>query len=37
MEFGAVIARGTPAEVLSHPKVISSYLGERRRENALDG
>ena len=27
MEFGAVIARGTPAEVLSHDRVITSYLG----------
>jgi ABC-type branched-subunit amino acid transport system ATPase component/branched-subunit amino acid ABC-type transport system permease component len=27
LEFGAVIARGTPAEVLSHDRVITSYLG----------
>lgn len=27
MELGAVITRGTPAEVLSHPEVIASYLG----------
>jgi branched-chain amino acid transport system ATP-binding protein len=27
LEFGSVIARGTPAEVLAHPRVISSYLG----------
>ncbi len=34
LEFGSVIARGTPAEVLSHPKVIASYLG-RPRETAV--
>jgi branched-chain amino acid transport system ATP-binding protein len=27
LELGAVIARGTPAEVLAHPAVIESYLG----------
>jgi len=27
LELGAVIARGTPAEVLAHPRVIDSYLG----------
>ncbi|WP_019874713.1 ATP-binding cassette domain-containing protein [Sporichthya polymorpha] len=27
LETGAVIATGTPAEVLAHPDVISSYLG----------
>jgi branched-chain amino acid transport system ATP-binding protein len=27
LELGAVICTGTPAEVLSHPQVISSYLG----------
>ena len=27
LEFGSVIARGMPAEVLTHPRVISSYLG----------
>ncbi|HEY2834415.1 MAG TPA: ATP-binding cassette domain-containing protein [Sporichthyaceae bacterium] len=27
LEAGRVIATGTPAEVLSHPEVISSYLG----------
>jgi branched-chain amino acid transport system ATP-binding protein len=30
LEFGSVIARGTPAEVLSHPRVIASYLGQSR-------
>jgi ABC-type branched-subunit amino acid transport system ATPase component len=27
LELGAVIARGTPVEVLEHPRVIESYLG----------
>ena len=27
LELGAVIARGTPTEVLDHPRVIASYLG----------
>jgi len=27
LELGRVIARGTPGEVLSHPRVVESYLG----------
>jgi len=27
LELGGVIARGTPQEVLSHPRVVESYLG----------
>ena len=28
LELGGVIAEGTPAEVLAHPAVIESYLGQ---------
>ncbi|MER3452483.1 MAG: branched-chain amino acid ABC transporter ATP-binding protein [Acidimicrobiia bacterium] len=27
LELGAVIARGSPAQVLAHPRVVASYLG----------
>jgi ABC-type hemin transport system ATPase subunit len=27
LELGAVIAEGTPAQVLEHPRVVESYLG----------
>jgi branched-chain amino acid transport system ATP-binding protein len=31
LEFGSVIARGAPADVLAHPRVIASYLGQPRK------
>jgi ABC-type branched-subunit amino acid transport system ATPase component len=31
LELGAVIARGTPKAVLSHPRVIESYLGTEEK------
>jgi branched-chain amino acid transport system ATP-binding protein len=31
LELGGVIARGTPKEVLSHPRVIESYLGTEEK------
>ena len=41
LELGAVLVRGTPAEVTSHPEVISSYLGGDldviQRSGALSG
>ena len=27
LELGAVVVRGTPSEVISNPRVVSSYLG----------
>jgi branched-chain amino acid transport system ATP-binding protein len=34
LNFGQVIASGTPAEVSSHPEVIRAYLGDERLEVA---
>jgi ABC-type branched-subunit amino acid transport system ATPase component len=28
LDFGKIIARGTPTEVLRHPMVVRAYLGE---------
>ena len=40
-QLGSVLVRGTPAEVTSHPEVISSYLGGDldviQRSGALSG
>ena len=30
LDHGALIASGTPTEVLEHPEVIKAYLGNRR-------
>ena len=37
LELGKVIARGTPAEVLSHPRVVESYLGTDEAAIARSG
>ena len=37
LELGAVIAEGKPAEVLSHPEVIASYLGADAETVARSG
>ena len=37
LELGAVIAEGTPAQVLNHPAVIASYLGTDEKAIARSG
>ncbi|MGQ0463717.1 MAG: ATP-binding cassette domain-containing protein [Sporichthyaceae bacterium] len=37
LEAGAVIAAGTPAEVLAHPRVVASYLGADQAVIARSG
>jgi ABC-type branched-subunit amino acid transport system ATPase component len=37
LELGAVIAFGTPDEVLNHPRVIESYLGNTSYEELQQG
>jgi ABC-type branched-subunit amino acid transport system ATPase component len=37
LDLGSVIATGTPAEVLAHPEVITSYLGTDETTIARSG
>ena len=34
MNFGAMIAEGTPDEIQNHPEVLSAYLGDDEEESA---
>lgn len=37
LDFGEVIARGTPSQVRRDPKVVRSYLGQAETDRSLDG
>lgn len=37
MDYGEIIAHGTPDEIKINPKVIAAYLGEETNETALEG
>jgi ABC-type uncharacterized transport system ATPase subunit len=37
LELGMVIAQGTPEEILNHPRVIESYLGNTSYDDLQGG